>query len=46
MSDLLAAIEAMTFTVATPDTLNGTTTLMTNKSQFTTIKNRFNQFLK
>jgi hypothetical protein len=46
MSDLLTAIEAMSFTVTTPDTINGTTTAMTNLAQFTSIKTRFNQFLK
>ena len=46
MADLIAAIEAMSFTVTTPDTINGTTTLMTNLAQFSSIKTRFNQFLK
>lgn len=46
MTDLLSAIELMAFTVATPDTINGSTTSMTNKAQFTNIKIRFNQFLK
>lgn len=46
ITDLLTAIEAMTFMVATPDTINGTTTAMTNLAQFTAIKTRFNQFLK
>lgn len=46
MSDLLSAIEAMSFTVTTPDTINGGTTLLINKAQFTAIKTRFNQFLK
>jgi len=46
VSDLLTAIEAMSFTVVTPDTINGTTTTMVNVAQFTNIKTRFNQFLK
>ena len=46
VSDLLTAIESMSFTVATPDTINGSTTAMTNLAQFTSIKTRFNQFLK
>ncbi len=46
IADLLTAIEAMSFAVATPDTINGTTTMMTNLAQFTAIKTRFNQFLK
>jgi hypothetical protein len=46
IGDLIGAIEAMSFTVATPDTLTGTTTLMTNLAEFSAIKVRFNQFLK
>ena len=46
MSDLLDAIDAMSFTVTTPDTISGSTTLLNNKAQFTAIKTRFNQFLK
>lgn len=46
MADLLDAIKAMSFTLATPDTLNGTTTALVNLAQFTSIETRFNQFLK
>jgi hypothetical protein len=46
MSDLLTAIEGMSFTVATPDFVNGSTTAMVNVAQFSAIKTRFNQFLK
>jgi hypothetical protein len=46
MSDLIGAIKAMSFTLTTPDTINGTTTALTNLAQFTAIETRFNQFLK
>lgn len=46
MIDLVAAIKAMSFTLATPDTINGTTTALTNLVQFTAIETRINQFLK
>lgn len=46
MSDLLDAISGMSFTVTTPDTINGSTTLLNNTAQFSAIKTRFNQFLK
>lgn len=46
MSDLIAAIKAMSFTLTTPDTINGTTTAMVNIAQFTSVETRFNQFLK
>lgn len=46
MADLIAAIKAMSFTLTTPDTINGTTTTMVNLEQFTAVENRFNQFLK
>ena len=46
MADLIGAIKAMRFTVATPDTINGSTTAMVNMAQFTAIETRFNQFLK
>lgn len=46
MSDLLDAIDNISFTVTTPDTINGSTTLLNNKAQFSNIKIRFNKFLK
>jgi hypothetical protein len=46
MSDLIGAIKAMSFTLTTPDTINGSTTLLNNLAQFTSVENRFNQFLK
>lgn len=46
MSDLVTAIKAMSYTLTTPDTVNGTTTLLNNKAQFTAIERRINQFLK
>lgn len=46
INDLLSAVEIMSFTVTTPDTINGSTTILNNKAQFTAIKTRFNQFLK
>lgn len=46
MIDLVAAIKAMSFTLATPDTINGATTALTNLVQFTAIETRINQFLK
>lgn len=46
MSDLIAAIKAMSFTLTTPDTINGATTLLNNTAQFEAVENRFNQFLK
>lgn len=46
MADLIAAIKAMSFTLTTPDTINGATTALTNLAQFTAIETRFNQFLK
>lgn len=46
MIDLIAAIKAMTFAVATPDTLTGSTTALNNIPQFTAIETRINQFLK
>ncbi|WP_432221250.1 hypothetical protein ACRASX_11000 [Flavobacterium sp. TMP13] len=46
MSDLIAAIKGMSFTLTTPDTINGATTLLNNTAQFEAVENRFNQFLK
>jgi hypothetical protein len=46
MGDLIAEIKAMSFTLTTPDTINGSTTALTNLVQFTSIETRFNQFLK
>jgi hypothetical protein len=46
MSDLIGAIKAMSFTLTTPDTINGATTTLINLAQFTAIETRFNQFLK
>ena len=46
MVDLLGAIKAMSFTLTTPDTINGSTTLLNNSAQFTAIETRINQFLK
>ena len=46
MSDLIGAIKQMSFTLTTPDTINGSTTLLNNLAQFTSVETRFNQFLK
>lgn len=46
MTDLISAIKAMSFTLTTPDTINGSTTLLNNLAQFTAIETRINQFLK
>uniref|UniRef100_UPI00141B6CF9 hypothetical protein n=1 Tax=Flavobacterium psychrophilum TaxID=96345 RepID=UPI00141B6CF9 len=46
MIDLVGAVKQMSFTLTTPDTINGTTTLLNNISQFTSIETRINQFLK
>ena len=46
MSDLIGAIKQMSFTLTTPDTINGATTLLNNLAQFTSVETRFNQFLK
>lgn len=46
MVDLVGEIKAMSFTLTTPDTINGSTTLLNNASQFTEIETRINQFLK
>lgn len=44
ISDLLTAIENMSFTVTTTGGSGSTTTLI-NEAQFSSVKNRFNQFL-
>jgi len=44
MSELLTAVEQMSFSVTTTGG-NGSTTTLMNASQFSSIKNRFNQFL-
>lgn len=46
MVDLIGAIKAMSFSLTTPDTINGATTTLLNTAQFTAIETRFNQFLK
>ncbi|MBA4133343.1 MAG: hypothetical protein C0525_01330 [Flavobacterium sp.] len=46
MSDLIAAIKAMSFTLTTPDTINGSTTALMNLAQFEAVETRFNDFLK
>lgn len=46
VSDLIAAIKNMSFTVTTPDTLTGTTTALTNTVEFEAVETRFNDFLK
>lgn len=46
MSDFIGAVKAMSFTLTTPDTINGSTTLLNNAAQFTDIQTRINQFLK
>ncbi|MDN3673074.1 hypothetical protein QWY99_08440 [Flavobacterium branchiarum] len=49
MSDLIGAIKAMSFTVATTGTAvaqSGATTLLNNTAQFEAVETRFNQFLK
>lgn len=46
LADLVGAVKAMSFTLKTPDTINGNTTLLNNVSQFTDIETRINQFLK
>lgn len=46
LADLLGAIKGMSFSLTTPDTINGITTLLNNTAQFTDIETRINQFLK
>ena len=46
MVDLIGAVKAMSFTLTTPDTINGSTTLLNNATQFTAIETRINGFLK
>ena len=46
MVDLVGAVKAMSFTLTTPDTINGATTALVNTAQFTAIETRINQFLK
>ena len=46
ISELISAIKSMSFTVSTPDTLNGSTTMLVNSAQFTTIETKFKQLLK
>jgi hypothetical protein len=46
MVDLIGAVKDMSFTLSTPDTINGSTTLLNNMAQFTAIETRINQFLK
>jgi hypothetical protein len=46
ISDLIGAIKAMSFTVSTPDTINGSTTILANSAQFTAIETKFKQLLK
>jgi len=45
-SELISAIKSMSFTVTTPDTINGSTTALVNSAQFTTIETKFKQLLK
>lgn len=45
MVDLIAAIKAMSFALTTPDTINGSTTMLNNAVQFEAIETRINQFL-
>lgn len=44
--DLITACKNMSFTVTTPDTINGSTTLLNNLAEFQGIETRVNQFLK
>jgi hypothetical protein len=46
MADLIEACKNMNFIVTTPDTINGSTTVLNNLAEFTAIEIRFNQFLK
>ncbi len=46
MVDLIGAVKAMSFSLTTPDTINGTTTALVNLAQFTAIETRINGFLK
>lgn len=46
MTDLIAAIKNISFTVSTPDTFTGTTTQLVNLTQFDSVETRFKQFLK
>lgn len=46
MIDLIEAIKNMSFTLATPDTLTGQTTLLNNLAEFVAVKTRVNTFLK
>lgn len=45
MVDLIGAIKAMSFTLTTPDTINGTTTALVNLAEFEGVEIRINQFL-
>ncbi|WP_395049396.1 hypothetical protein [Flavobacterium sp.] len=46
IADLIGAIKAMSFTVTTPDTINGSTTALVNLAQFSAIEMQFKQLLK
>lgn len=46
MVDLIGAVKNMSFTVSTPDKINGTTTALVNVAEFVAVENRFKQFLK
>lgn len=46
LADLVGTIKQMSFNLTTPDTINGTTTVLNNTAQFTAIETRINQFLK
>lgn len=46
MTDLIAAIKNISFTVTTPDTINGTTTQLVNLNDFESVETRFKAFLK
>jgi len=46
IGNLIGAIKAMSFTIATPDTINGSTTALVNLAQFTDLEMQFKQLLK
>lgn len=46
IGNLIGAIKAMSFTIATPDTINGSTTALVNLAQFTALEMQFKQLLK
>lgn len=46
INELIDLIVEMSFTVTTPDTINGNTTVLNNAASFETIRTKFNDLLK